>query len=135
MRTSIKTIEIEGININDLPISFADSKAFEALGLDERPALLLGLDSPSLFDRVEIDFPNKRVVLDMPSGVHRETRRRSADARGMRGNQLFGHGLCWSGFMIKASGLAFRLSLMVSPPFIHTPPLRLRPSAGRCTLH
>src|SRR3546814_2839057 len=35
MRTSIKTIEIEGININDLPISFADSKAFEALGLDE----------------------------------------------------------------------------------------------------
>jgi len=85
MRTSIKTIEIEGININDLPISFADSKAFEALGLDERPALLLGMDSLSLFDRVEIDFPNKRVVLDMPSGAHRETGRRYADAGWMRG--------------------------------------------------
>src|SRR3546814_12171168 len=57
-RTSIKTIEIEGININDLPNSFADSKAFEALGLVESPALVLGLDSLALFDRVEIAFPS-----------------------------------------------------------------------------
>src|SRR3546814_19631377 len=93
MRTSIKTIEIEGININDLPVSFADSKAFKALGLDKRPALLLGMDSLSLFDRVEIDFPNKRVVLDMPSGVHRETGRRYADPGGVPGTSLFGPGL------------------------------------------
>src|SRR3546814_10324255 len=72
MRTVIKAIEIEGININDLPVSFADSKAFKALGLDKSPALLLGMDSLSLFDRVEIDFHNKRVVLDMPSGVRSE---------------------------------------------------------------
>src|SRR3546814_16367798 len=85
--TVIKAIEIEGININDLPVSFADSKAFKALGLDKRPALLLGMDSLSLFDRVEIDFPNKRVVLDMPSGVHRETGRRYADAGGMRSEE------------------------------------------------
>jgi predicted aspartyl protease len=85
MRTFIKRIEIEGININDLPVSFADSRAFAALGLDERPALLLGMDSLSLFDRVEIDFPNKRVVLDMPSGARRETGQRFAFAGWTRG--------------------------------------------------
>src|SRR3546814_1556254 len=87
MRTVIKAIEIDGINITYLPVSCADSKAFKALGLDKRPALLLGMDSLSLFDRVEIDFPNKRVVLDMPSGVHRETGRRYADAGGMRSEE------------------------------------------------
>src|SRR5690606_6620064 len=85
MRTAIKRIEIEGISINDLPVSFADSKAFDALGLDRRPALLLGMDSLSLFDRVEIDFPNKRVVLDMPSGARRETGQRYAAADWQRG--------------------------------------------------
>jgi predicted aspartyl protease len=85
VRTGIKRIEIEGININDLPVSFADSKAFDALGLGDRPALLLGMDSLSLFDRVEIDFPNKRVVLDMPSGARRETGQRYAAAGWMRG--------------------------------------------------
>jgi len=79
-RTAIKKITIEGINIADLPVSFADSHAFTALGLDKRPALLLGMDSLSLFDRVEIDFPNRRVVLDMPDGARRETRQRFADA-------------------------------------------------------
>lgn len=85
MRTTLKRIEIEGININDLPVSFADSKAFDALGLADRPALLLGMDSLSLFDRVEIDFPNKRVVLDMPSGARRETGQRYAAAGWKRG--------------------------------------------------
>lgn len=78
MRTAIKRIEIEGISVNDLPVSFADSKAFVALGLDERPALLLGMDSLSLFDRVEIDFPNKRVVLQMPNGARRDSGQRLA---------------------------------------------------------
>src|SRR3546814_12506949 len=52
MRTSIKTIEIEGINIKALPISFADSKAFDALGLDERPHPLIGMARPSPVHRV-----------------------------------------------------------------------------------
>ncbi len=84
VRTAIKRIEIEGISINDLPVSFANSKAFDALGLNKRPALLLGMDSLSLFDRVEIDFPNKRVVLDMPSGARRETGQRYAAAAWQR---------------------------------------------------
>lgn len=77
-RTAIKRIKINGVDVNDLPISFADSQAFRALGLEERPALLLGMDSLSLFDRIEIDFPNKRVIFDLPSGATRDTRQRFA---------------------------------------------------------
>ena len=77
-RTAIKRIVISGMDVNDLPVSFANSQAFRALGLHERPALLLGMDSLSLFDRVEIDFPNKRVVFDLPDGAHRESGQRFA---------------------------------------------------------
>ncbi|KQZ73937.1 hypothetical protein ASE06_16630 [Sphingopyxis sp. Root214] len=77
-RTAIKRIVINGMDVNDLPVSFADGQAFRALGLHERPALLLGMDSLSMFDRVEIDFPNKRVVFDLPDGAHRESGQRFA---------------------------------------------------------
>ena len=77
-RTAIKRITVKGLDLNDLPVSFADSQAFRALGLDDRPALLLGMDSMSLFDRIEIDFPNRRVVFDLPSGANRETGQRYA---------------------------------------------------------
>lgn len=77
-RTAIKRIVINGMDVNDLPVSFADSQAFRALGLVERPALLLGMDSLSLFDRIEIDFPNKRVVFDLPDGANRQTGQRFA---------------------------------------------------------
>jgi predicted aspartyl protease len=77
-RTAIKRIVINGMDVNDLPVSFADSQAFRALGLNDRPALLLGMDSLALFDRVEIDFPNKRVVFDLPDGASRDTKLRFA---------------------------------------------------------
>ena len=78
LRTAIKRIVINGMDVNDLPVSFADSQAFRVLGLHDRPALLLGMDSLSLFDRVEIDFPNRRVVFDLPDGATRQTGQRFA---------------------------------------------------------
>ena len=69
MRTVLKAIQINGIDVNDLRVSFADSQAFRALGLQERPALLLGMDGLAAFDRIEIDFPNRRVVFDLPSSA------------------------------------------------------------------
>ncbi|MBO9697001.1 MAG: retroviral-like aspartic protease family protein [Sphingopyxis sp.] len=77
-RTSIKRIVINGMDVNNLSVSFTDSQAFRALGLNDRPAVLLGMDSLSLFDRVEIDFPNKRVVFDLPDGASRDAGRRFA---------------------------------------------------------
>ena len=69
MRTAIKAIQINGLDVTDLRVSFADSQAFRALGLQERPALLLGMDGLAVFDRIEIDFPNKRVVFDPPASA------------------------------------------------------------------
>ena len=42
--------------------------------------------APALFDRVEIDFPNRRVVFDLPSGASRETRQRFAANMTIRGS-------------------------------------------------
>lgn len=76
--TQIRRIAIEGADINDLPVNFADSRAFRALGIDDQPALLLGMDSLRLFDRVEIDFPNHRIVFDMPDAASRDAGQRLA---------------------------------------------------------
>ncbi|WP_374525399.1 aspartyl protease family protein [Sphingopyxis sp.] len=86
VRTMVKRVTLNGLDVNNLPVSFADSQAFRALGLDARPALLLGMDGLALFDRVEIDFPNRRVVFDMPSGASRETKIRFAENTAIRGS-------------------------------------------------
>jgi predicted aspartyl protease len=62
-QTIVKRIRLGGIDINDMPIAFADVHPFAKLGLSDRPALLLGMDALRLFDRVSVDFPNRRVRL------------------------------------------------------------------------
>jgi predicted aspartyl protease len=69
--TQIKGIEIGGVNINDLPITFSDNFAFKALDLEDKPAILLGMDALQLFDRVLVDFVNRRVGFDLPKGAGR----------------------------------------------------------------
>jgi predicted aspartyl protease len=79
--TQIQEIEVGGLSIRDLPITFADNYAFVALKLQDRPAILLGMDALKLFDRVMIDFGNRRVGFDLPSGVEREAFTRFASAK------------------------------------------------------
>jgi predicted aspartyl protease len=62
-QTVVKRIRLGGVDINDMPIAFADVHPFRKLGLMDRPALLLGMDALRLFDRVSVDFPNRRVRL------------------------------------------------------------------------
>lgn len=57
------------IQLSDFPIYFADSPPFHALGLAERPALVLGMRELSLFRRVAIDFDTRRVLFDLPRGT------------------------------------------------------------------
>lgn len=78
--TQLKEIEVGGLTINDLPITFAENYAFTALSLNDRPAILLGMDALKLFDRVLIDFENRRVGFDLPKGVSRATPARLAAA-------------------------------------------------------
>ena len=69
--TQIKGIEIGGVTIGDLPVTFSDNFAFKALKLDTKPAILLGMDALQLFDRVLVDFVNRRVGFDLPKGAGR----------------------------------------------------------------
>ena len=78
--TQIREIDVGGIAIKDLPITFADNYAFTALKLQDRPAILLGMDALRLFDRVMIDFGNRRVGFDLPKGVERPSFSRLASA-------------------------------------------------------
>lgn len=76
--TQLKQIEVGGLTINDLPITFAQNYAFTALNLEDRPAILLGMDALKLFDRVLIDFGNRRVGFDLPKGAGRKSAARMA---------------------------------------------------------
>jgi predicted aspartyl protease len=67
--TQIRNIDIGGVSITDLPVTFANNYAFKALKLDKKPAILLGMDAMRLFDRIVIDFTNRRVAFDMPRGA------------------------------------------------------------------
>lgn len=64
-----RRIRIGGLDINNLPIAFADAHPFRQLGLENRPAILLGMDALQLFDRVSIDFPNRRVRVLIDDGA------------------------------------------------------------------
>lgn len=64
--TLARRIRIGGADIVNLPIAFADVHPFAALELLDRPALLLGMDALQLFERVSVDFANRRVRLLTP---------------------------------------------------------------------
>ncbi|MCB2066514.1 MAG: retroviral-like aspartic protease family protein [Erythrobacter sp.] len=55
--------------VNNVVISFADSPTFEGLGLNDRPALILGMSELRLFERVAIDFRTRRVLFDLPGDI------------------------------------------------------------------
>lgn len=62
---------IGDMELQDIPIGFADSPAMDALGFAEKPALILGMGNLRLFERVAIDFATRRVLFDLPGGTYR----------------------------------------------------------------
>ena len=71
--TQVRDITIGGVTITDLPVTFADNFAFKALKLEKKPSILLGMDALKLFDRVMVDFANRRVGFDLPKGAGKRT--------------------------------------------------------------
>ena len=59
-------LEIGRARLQNVPIMFADSPTFHALGLADQPALMLGMSELKLFRRVAIDFKTRRVLFDLP---------------------------------------------------------------------
>lgn len=70
----VRSLSIEGLALTDVPLTFADTPAFAALGLQDQPALSLGMQHLALFDRVAIDFSRQRILFDVPRDVARAMR-------------------------------------------------------------
>lgn len=62
----LRSLKIGPLGLSSLPVGFTDSPAFAALGLAEKPALILGIGNLRPFDRVAIDFSTRRVLFDVP---------------------------------------------------------------------
>lgn len=56
-----KEVMIGDVLIRSLPIAFATVEPFRQLGMDQHPALLLGMDALSAFSAVSVDFRNRAV--------------------------------------------------------------------------
>lgn len=74
----VRTLKIGALRLSNVPLTFADSPVFAAIGLADQPVLSLGMQHLRLFDRVAIDFANRRIMFDLPRDVmaaQREARR------------------------------------------------------------
>ena len=53
-----------------MPVAFTDAHPFRKLGLTEKPAMLLGMDGLAAFDRVTVDFANRKVRFSVPDALN-----------------------------------------------------------------
>lgn len=67
-----RRLSIQDISLTNVAITYADAPAFEVLGLKDKPALSLGMQQLKLFDRIAIDFANRRVLFDLPREVEHQ---------------------------------------------------------------
>lgn len=62
----IGSIRMGRVTLADVPILFADASPFAQLGLQDKPAVLLGINALRVFDRVAIDFGRGKVDFLLP---------------------------------------------------------------------
>ncbi len=65
----VNKVRIGGITIDDQVIAFADAHPFKRFDLLDRPAMLLGMDTLRGFDRVSVDFAQRKVRFLLPDEV------------------------------------------------------------------
>jgi predicted aspartyl protease len=62
----VSRLEIGGVVMSNLAIVFADAHTFRKLGLDRKPALLLGMNAIGAFKKVSIDFASGKFRVVLP---------------------------------------------------------------------
>ncbi len=63
-----------GGTINNIAIAYADALPFTYLGLDQKPALFLGMRELRVFRRVAIDFASRKILFDVPASADPHSR-------------------------------------------------------------
>lgn len=59
--TSIRRITLGGMEVTHMPIAYADVQTFRLFGLEDKPAILVGMDVLRMFERVAVDFKEREV--------------------------------------------------------------------------
>lgn len=73
-RSIARSVRIQTMQLENMPITFTDSPAFAALNLNKRPALILGMRDLRLLNRIAIDFEKRQVLFDIPKNGKRRSR-------------------------------------------------------------
>ena len=68
----VPEMELGGVKLRDLSVAFADAHIFRQLDVDDKPALLLGMNAMKAFDRISIDFAAKKVRFVLPGTSMRD---------------------------------------------------------------
>jgi len=63
---TIHLLDLDGVQLKEMRIAFADAPVFRQLDLDQRPAMLLGMNALRGFEKVSIDFSTRRVRFVLP---------------------------------------------------------------------
>jgi predicted aspartyl protease len=74
----VHELVIGGITLKNLAVVFTDAHTFRQLGLDKKPALLLGMNAMRAFKKVSIDFANRKFRVVLPEESELDTRLASA---------------------------------------------------------
>ena len=77
----VRDLEIGGVALKNLAIVFADAHTFKELKLEDRPALLLGMNAIRAFKKVSIDFANRKFRVVLPESSELDVRLASAALR------------------------------------------------------
>ena len=68
----VDSMDMGDVRLTNFPVAFADAPTFAALGLTDRPAMILGMSELRVFSRVAIDFRSNRVLFELPDSLTRD---------------------------------------------------------------
>ena len=67
----VKRLDLGDVALTDFAVAFSDARIFKALGYGNKPAILLGIDALRAFDKVSIDFAQRKVRFVVPEDAPR----------------------------------------------------------------
>ena len=76
--TLVDSMQLGNLMLTQMPVAFADLRVFKQLGLDRKPAMLLGMNTLRAFRQVSVDFANRQVAFVVPGDSNAETGTRLA---------------------------------------------------------
>lgn len=64
--TQVRQLAVGNLVVSNMPVGFADAHIFRQLRLEDRPVVMLGMDTLSLFAKLSVDFARKEVRFQLP---------------------------------------------------------------------